>query len=77
MEAKEKVYQELDKRFNRLIGTSATNLCTHCGWCIESCHIFKATGNPDHSPVAKAEKVRRVLKRKHDWLSRLFPKWTG
>ncbi|NNK87780.1 MAG: (Fe-S)-binding protein, partial [Flavobacteriaceae bacterium] len=77
MEAKEKVYQELDKRFNRLIGTSATNLCTHCGWCIDSCHIFKATGNPDHSPVAKAEKVRRVLKRKHDWLSRLFPKWTG
>ena len=77
METKEKVYQELDKRFNRLVGTSATNLCTHCGWCIESCHIFKATGNPDHSPVAKAEKVRRVLKRKHDWLSRLFPKWTG
>ena len=77
METKEKVYQELDKRFNRLVGTSATNLCTHCGWCIESCHIFKATGNPDHSPVAKAEKVRRVLKRKHDWLSHLFPKWTG
>ena len=77
METKEKVYQELDKRFNRLVGTSATNLCTHCGWCIESCHIFKATGNPDHSPVAKAEKVRRVLKKKHDWMSRLFPKWTG
>jgi Fe-S oxidoreductase len=67
----------LEKRFNRLIGTSATNLCTHCGWCIESCHIFKATGNPDHSPVAKAEKVRKVLKRKHDWLSKIFPKWTG
>ncbi|MBT8261433.1 MAG: (Fe-S)-binding protein [Bacteroidia bacterium] len=77
MDTREKVIQELDKRYNRLVGTSATNLCTHCGWCIESCHIFKATGNPEHSPVAKAEKVRRVLKRKHDWLSRLFPKWTG
>lgn len=74
---KEKVYAELEKRFNRLVGTSATNLCTHCGWCIESCHIYKATGNPDHSPVAKAEKVRKVLKRKHDWFSRLFPAWTG
>jgi len=77
METKEKIYKELDKRYNRLIGTSATNLCTHCGWCIESCHIYKATGNPDHSPVAKAEKVRKVLKKKHDWLSRIFPKWTG
>jgi Fe-S oxidoreductase len=72
-----KIYNELEKRFNRLVGTSATNLCTHCGWCIESCHIYKATGNPEHSPVAKAEKIRKVLKRKHDWLSRIFPKWTG
>jgi len=77
MIARKKVYNELEKRFNRLVGTSATNLCTHCGWCIESCHIFKATGNPEHSPVAKAEKVRKVLKRKHDWLSKIFPKWTG
>ena len=76
IEAK-KVINELEKRYNRLVGTSATNLCTHCGWCIESCHIYKATGNPEHSPVAKAEKVRKVLKRKHDWLSRIFPKWTG
>ena len=72
-----KVINELEKRYTRLVGTSATNLCTHCGWCIESCHIYKATGNPEHSPVAKAEKVRKVLKRKHDWLSRIFPKWTG
>ncbi len=77
METKEKIYQELDKRYNRLVGTSATNLCTHCGWCIESCHVYKATGNPDHSPVAKAEKIRKVMKKKHDWLSRIFPKWTG
>jgi len=77
MIATKKVYSELEKRYSRLLGTSATNLCTHCGWCIESCHIFKATGDPAHSPVAKAEKVRKVLKRKHDWLSRIFPKWTG
>jgi len=73
----QKAKQELEKRFNRLIGTSATNLCTHCGWCIESCHIFKATGDPKHSPVAKAERVRKVLKKKHDWLSKVFPFWTG
>jgi len=73
----QKAKEELDKRYNRLIGASATNLCTHCGWCIESCHIYKATKNPDHSPVAKAERIRKVLKKKHDWLSKVFPKWTG
>ena len=73
----DQAYQELDKRYNRLVATSATNLCTHCGWCIDSCHIYRATKNPDHSPVAKAEKVRKVLKKKHDWLSRIFPRWTG
>ena len=72
-----KVYNELDKRYNRLVGVSATNLCTHCGWCIDACHVYKATGDPEHSPVAKAEKVRKVLKRKHDWLSKIFPSWTG
>jgi len=72
-----KALQELDKRYNRLLGTSSTNLCTHCGWCIDSCHVYLATRNPEDSPVAKAEKVRKILKRKHDWLSKLFPRWTG
>ncbi len=69
--------QELSKRINRLLGVSATNLCTHCGWCIEACHVYKATEDPDKSPVAKAEKVRKVLKTEKDWLSKLLPWWTG
>ena len=69
--------EELEKRFNRLIGTSATNLCTHCGWCIEACHIYLATQDPELSPVAKTERVRKVLRRSHDWLSRILPFWTG
>ena len=68
---------ELKKRYNRLVGTSATNLCTHCGWCIDACHVFLATNDPDKSPVAKAEKVRKVLKKEHDWLSKIVPFWTG
>jgi len=77
MKQANKIYDELNKRYNMLVGVSSTNLCTHCGWCIESCHVYKATKDPNHSPVAKAEKVRKVLKRKNDWLSKLFPKWTG
>jgi Fe-S oxidoreductase len=71
------VKDELKKRYNRLVGTSATNLCTHCGWCIDACHVFLATNDPDKSPVAKAEKVRKVLKKEHDWLSKIVPFWTG
>ncbi len=69
--------EELSKRLNRLLGVSATNLCTHCGWCIEACHVYQSTKDPTKSPVAKAEKVRKVLKNEHDWLSRIFPWWTG
>ena len=68
---------ELSKRLNRLLGVSATNLCTHCGWCIEACHVYQSTKDPAKSPVAKAERVRKVLKSDHDWLSKIFPRWTG
>lgn len=71
------VQSELKKRYNRLVGTSATNLCTHCGWCIDACHVFLATNDPSKSPVAKAEKIRKVLKKDHDWLSKILPFWTG
>jgi Fe-S oxidoreductase len=72
-----KAEQELKKRFNRLVGTSATNLCTHCGWCVDTCHVYLATKDPMLSPVAKAERVRKVYKKKFDWLSKVFSFWTG
>lgn len=68
---------ELESRFNKTVGVSASNLCTHCGWCVDQCHYFIATHDPEISPVAKAERVRRVYKRFHDWTSRVFPFWTG
>lgn len=73
----ENAVHELEKRYNKLVGTSASNLCAHCGWCKEACHVYLATGDPESTPVAKAERVRRVYKRSHDWLSRIFPFWTG
>ena len=73
----EKATQELEKKFNRLVGTSASNLCTHCAWCADACHVYLATHDPETTPVAKAEMVRRVYKKTHDWLSKVFPFWTG
>ena len=68
---------ELDKRYNRMVALTASNLCARCGLCMESCHYFVSTGRPELTPVAKTERIRSVYKRRHDWLSRLFPRWTG
>ncbi len=73
----EQARQELDNRYNRLVALTASNLCARCGLCIESCHYYEATGRPELSPVAKVERVRSGCKSKYDWLSRLFPRWTG
>jgi hypothetical protein len=32
---------------------------------------------PAMTPVAKAERIRRVYKKKHDWMSKVFQFWTG
>jgi Fe-S oxidoreductase len=69
--------QELEKKYNKLVGTAASNMCVHCGWCIDVCHVYLGTHDPETTPVAKAERVRRVYKKKHDWLSKVFPFWTG
>lgn len=68
---------ELEKRYNRTLAVASSNLCVHCGLCIDQCHYYLATEDPEVSPVAKAEHVRRVLKRQHDWLGRIFPRWVG
>lgn len=68
--------QTLEKKYNKLTGAAASSLCTHCGWCIDECHVYMATKNPNVTPVAKAETVRRVYKKHHDWISRVLPFWT-
>ena len=74
----EQFTSELEKRYNKLVAAAASNyFCTHCGWCAEACHVYLATRDPRSTPVAMAESVRRIYKRKHDLLSRILPFWTG
>jgi len=68
---------ELDARYNRLVALNTSSLCTRCGLCADACHFFLADRDPEVSPAAKTERVRSVYKRDHDWLSRLFPRFTG
>ena len=69
--------KELEKKYTKLVGSAAANMCAHCGWCINACHVYLASRNPADTPVAKAERIRRVYKKDHDWLSKVFPFWTG
>jgi Fe-S oxidoreductase len=73
-----KALDELEKRFNRTVGLSSSNLCVRCGICMDSCHYVQGDNDdPSITPAAKAERIRRVYKKKHDWLSKIFPWWTG
>ena len=38
------------------------NACVRCGWCANSCHYYLSTGDPDLMPVAKSERVKRILR---------------
>lgn len=55
----------------------ALETCVRCGLCADSCHIYLATHDPATTPVAKAERVRRIYKKDHDWLSKILPFRTG
>lgn len=74
----QRAINEMEKRFSRLVGLSSSNLCVRCGLCVDACH-YSLSDRKDLSvsPVAKAERIRRVYKRHHDWLSKVFPWWTG
>ncbi len=73
----QKAKEELKGRYTRTMAVASSNLCVHCGLCIDQCHYHMATQDPEVSPVAKAENIRKVMKREHDWLGRVFPRWVG
>ena len=73
----QKAKEELKGRYTRNMAVASSNLCVHCGMCIDQCHYHMATRDPKVSPVAKAEQVRRVMKKEHDWLRHILPWWIG
>ena len=73
----QKAKEELNGRYTRNMAVASSNLCVHCGLCIDQCPYHMATRDPKVSPVAKAEQVRRVMKKEHDWLRHILPWWVG
>ncbi|MHB1135070.1 MAG: TusE/DsrC/DsvC family sulfur relay protein [Chloroflexota bacterium] len=63
-----------DSKFTRQMAVNM-HACVHCGQCFESCHYFLATGDPKVTPAYKAEQLRKLYKRRHDWIGQLAPGW--
>ena len=68
--------QVLDKQLNRPL-VAALEVCARCGICAEACHYYLADPAVAHVPAARGEALRRVYRAEHDFLSRIFPHWTG
>ncbi len=64
----------MSRRMNRQLAVSM-HACVHCGLCSDSCQFFLATDDPKMTPAYKAELLRKVYKRKYDWMGRVFPFW--
>ena len=66
----------LEKQLNQPL-MAALEVCARCGICAEACHYYVADPKPEYIPAARAESMRKVYRSEHDFLSRLFPTWTG
>jgi Fe-S oxidoreductase len=66
----------LNKQLNQPLAT-ALEVCARCGICAEACHYYVADPKPENIPAARAESLRQVYRSEHDFVSRIFPAWTG
>ncbi|HNX19071.1 MAG TPA: (Fe-S)-binding protein [Acidobacteriota bacterium] len=53
------------------------NACVRCGLCGQSCHVYLGEPDPRNLPVAKAEKVARLYRRRKTLLGRIAPRLVG
>ncbi|MGE5508922.1 MAG: (Fe-S)-binding protein [Chitinophagales bacterium] len=49
------------------------DVCARCGACKDACHIYKATGKPEHTPSARAKALQQLYKRYFHPVGRVFP----
>jgi Fe-S oxidoreductase len=75
-ETVETALKTLEAQLNQPLET-ALEACARCGLCAESCHYYRAEARLEHIPAYRAERLRSVYRYEHDFLSRMFPAWTG
>jgi Fe-S oxidoreductase len=75
---KVKVLEELlSKKLSRQVVGSLVG-CVHCGMCHEACHyVLTHPEDPKMTPSYKADQLRKIFKRNHDWTGSVFPWWVS
>ena len=71
-----KAMETMEAGLSRQMQTWLT-VCAHCGLCNDACHYFLAEKNPKFVPTYKTDRLRKVWRRKHEWLGKAFPAWVG
>ncbi|MGB8646156.1 MAG: (Fe-S)-binding protein [Anaerolineae bacterium] len=66
----------LEKQLNQPLIT-ALEVCARCGICAEACHYYIAEPSVEHVPAYRAEQLRAVYRRKHDFFGKFAPGWVG
>ena len=67
----------LEKRLSRQL-EAYLNVCAHCGLCNEICHYAASIpDDPTKIPTYKADQLRNIWKKNHEWLGRVFPWFVG
>ncbi len=66
----------LEKQLNRPLA-AALEVCARCGICAESCHYYVADPKLEHVPAHRAEQLRQVYRRQHDFIGKFFPTWVN
>jgi Fe-S oxidoreductase/sulfur relay (sulfurtransferase) DsrC/TusE family protein len=51
--------------------------CQRCGLCADTCHYYRATGDPKMIPAYKIEQARKLIERQRRGLSRRLSFWLG
>ena len=68
--------QVLEKQLNRPL-VAALEVCARCGICAEACHYYVADPSLEHVPAYRAEELRKVYRREHDFFGKHFPNWVN
>ncbi len=69
--------KQLSTKLSRQVVGSLVG-CVHCGMCNDSCHYVLAfPDDPKMTPSYKADQVRKLFKKNHDWTGKVFPWWVG
>jgi Fe-S oxidoreductase len=69
----QKALETLEKQLNQPL-KAALEVCARCGVCAESCHYYVAEPKIEHIPAYRAEQVRKIYRKKYNFLGKIFPK---